>query len=192
MTKKHKTKKNTEPPIYVTDPRGKLHKYGVTICNSGMREIQGRFGGKTLKHRAETREQLERRIKDTRNDSDGKSGDNITFFNACKAYITRRSALAETTRHTYTIIAQSYFGSLHDKPIMKLTREEIFAAVNTEIERGIAQKTLKTALTFLSCVCNEYEVPSFTRKLQADISNWVQRPSWHTASCGFPSRRPPP
>ena len=139
-----------------------------------MREIQGRFGGKTLKHRAETREQLESWIKDTWNDNDSKSGDNITFFNACKAYITRRSALAETTRHTYTIIAQSYFGSLHDKPIMKLTREEIFAAVNTEIERGIAQKTLKTALTFLSCVCNEYEVPAFTRKLQADINRYSQ------------------
>ena len=172
MKKKHNTRKTTEPPIYVTDPKGRLHKYGVTICNSGMREIQGRFDDKIIKHRAETREQLEAWIKSMWNDINGRSGENLTYYNACKQYIERRAALAETTLHTYTVYAQSYFKSLHNKPIMKLTRQDIFAAVNDEIGRDIARSTLKSAITFLSCVCNEFEVPAFTRKLQADINRY--------------------
>lgn len=172
--KTSKSKKNSKVEyIYIED-----RTFTVKTAPSGNKYIQASFGNKPdgtplrKKITAPTRQELEQAIKDYMDVLDGKSGANLTYYNACLQYIERRSALANATKVNYTDITNNRFKGLHDKPIMKLTKQDFFEAVTADAESGITRSTMHTALTFMSMVCVEFEVPTMTQKLKRELQKY--------------------
>lgn len=169
--KKRKTEK-----IYVA---GK--EYSVRISPNGNRYVQGSFGydeaGKRIRRKftAETREELEMAIQRFIDELDGKSGANITFYNAFKFYIETRINLEDTSKINYSTILRTRFKCLHDKPVAMITRVDLFGAINEEVRTSNpAQNTLVNATCYLCTVLEEFEAPVMTRKMRKDIMSYVK------------------
>lgn len=169
-----KKKKNVEY-IYIEE-----RTFTVFTAPSGNKYIQAKFGnkpdGKPLvkKITAPTRQELEQAIKDYMAELDGKSGGNITYHNACLEYIKTKSMLADSTLINYRNMANNRFKSLHNKPIMQLTKQDVFNAINEDVEKNhLTKSTLSSAVVFLIMICTEYEIPAMTLKLKRDITRYV-------------------
>lgn len=171
-TKKRKAKKNLE---YITVED---RTFTVRTAPSGNKYIQASFGnkpdGKPLvkKFTAPTLKELEAEILDFINGQDGKSGANLTYYNACMQYVETRAALSESTKSNRLNIINNRFKCLRDKPIMKLTRLDFYQAITEDAERGLSKLSMRTALNLLTAVCTEYEVPAMTPKLKRDLANY--------------------
>ena len=124
------------------------------------------------KFEADTLAELQEEIENFITTLDGETGTNITFYNACLHYINTRSALSPTAKNAYRRLAGNRFKCLHNKPIKTLTKQEFLTAVTKEAMRGISQQTMKNALTFLSMVCDECELPVMTAKLKRDLQKY--------------------
>ena len=181
------TKKKThkgEEKIFI---EGRKRAVTVRIEKSGMKSAQVSFGknstGKMIvkQFTAATTAEVIRAIEEYQAELDGKSGSNITFRNACLAYISRK-VLKPTTANNYNDISNNRFKSLHDKPIMKLTALDIENSINEEADNGIAPKTLDHALSFLGAVMYDFEVPMFTPKMKKRLKAHAKRATAKNAS----------
>lgn len=170
-----KKKKNNEY-IYI----GK-RTFTVFEAPSGNKYIQAKFGtkpdGKPLikKITAPTRQELEQAIKDYIAEIEGISGANITYYNAAMTYIETRQGLEFSTRTNYDRTARLRFKCLHSIPIRKITKNDLYNAVNEEIASGkVGQTSLLNAVTYLCTVLEDNEAPVMTRKMRKDILRYAR------------------
>lgn len=164
-------KKRKIEKIYINDK-----EYNVRISPSGNRYVQGSFGCDTSGRRirkkftAATLKDLEFAIRRFLEDLDGRTGTNITYYNAFKLYIDTRINLEVSSKINYNTILNTRFKCLHKKPIIAITRMDLFNAINEEIKTSNpAQKTLVNATCYLCTVLEEFEAPVMTRKTRKDI-----------------------
>lgn len=169
---KKKGKKNVEY-IYIND-ENKQRTLTVKTAPSGNKYIQATLRGKVKKITAPTLKDLEAAVNVYLSDIDGQSGANITYYNACIEYINTHAGLAENTRINYLRLANGRLKSLHDKPIMKLTKQDIYNAVNEDLEKHYAPKSMGAAISFLLMICNEFEVPVMTVKFGNTLKKYAR------------------
>jgi len=85
----------------------------------------------------------------------------MTVEQAYEDYIKRKTPyLSPSTILGYRICKDNYLRQIMDRPIDKLTQDEIQSAFSYDIERGISRKTLANARGLLTAVLHKYR-PNF-------------------------------
>ena len=177
--KKGNTRKNTRTEyIYSEDNTS----YKVTVEKSGNKSVRIPVEDRTNdggRHRkkftAPTTAELQAAVTAYLKGEDEKHGAGLTYYNACLEFIESRQGLAATTIANRQNIFKNRFQSMHNIPIRKLTRQDIFKAINKDVtEKHITEKTLATATQLMVAVLTEYEAPCMTLKLKRDIARYVK------------------
>lgn len=155
--------------------------YKVTVEKSGNKSVRIPIEDRAFdggRHRkkftAPTTAELQAAVTAYLKGEEEKHGEGLTFLNACIEYVDLRAGLAESTLTQKRMLIRNRFKSLHSKPIMKLTKQDIYSAVTEEATvNHLAKSTLQTALVFMISVLTEYEAPVLTMKLKRDIMRYA-------------------
>lgn len=166
-----KSKKRKKSEYFYID--GKKEPITVHLSANGKIYFQTTFCGnsKRIKKTADTLEELKAKAIECLEEAMGKSGNTITYYNACLEYIRIRSGLAKSSLLNYMFLAENRFKCLHNKPIKKLTRTDFYEAINSE--KHLAKSTLLKAVDFMIYVCNEFDVPALNINLIREIKRYA-------------------